>query len=236
MRPPSSNPRRLLVIEDEASLGEMIVSNLATEGFLVSLAGDGEAGLASHATRPADLIILDLMLPGMSGFEVLRALRRRQDKVPVIILTARSASEDRVQGLSLGADDYLPKPFAMLELTARIRAILRRAAPEEESRRIARSGPFKIDYLHLSVHRGRTDLQLSLREFRLLEVLLAHPGRVHGRQDLVNLAWEADAHPTLRTVDKHIQALRRKLADSDENPAIQTLEREGYRWTLPVKS
>ena len=235
MRPNPQRQRRILIIEDEAALGAMVKANLETEGFTATHAADGSAGLAAHGLEPADLIILDLMMPGMDGFEVLRTLRRREDTVPVLILTARSGSEDRIQGLSYGADDYLPKPFAMLELTARIRAILRRATPDEETRRIARSGPYKIDYLHLSVHRGRTDLLMSLREFRLLEVLLAHPGRVHGRQDLVNLAWEADAHPTLRTVDKHIQALRKKLADTDENPAIQTLEREGYRWTLPVK-
>jgi len=235
MRPNPQRPRRVLVIEDEEALGTLLKTNLESEGFNTTLEGDGEGGLAAHIREAADLIVLDLSLPGMDGFEVLRTLRRRQDKVPVLILTARSGSDDRIQGLSYGADDYLAKPFAMLELTARIRAILRRAAPEDEGRRIARSGPYKIDYLHLCVHRGRTDTLLSLREFRLLEVLLAHPGRVHGRQDLVNLAWEADAHPTLRTVDKHINALRKKLGDSDENPAIQTLEREGYRWTLPVK-
>jgi DNA-binding response OmpR family regulator len=233
-----SNPRkqrRILIIEDEVALGEMVKVNLETEGFEVAVATDGVMGLGAHSQCPADLIILDLMMPIMDGLEVLRTLRRRQDTVPIIILTARSGSEDRIQGLSYGADDYLPKPFAVLELSARIHAILRRAHSDLETHRIVRSGPFKIDFLHLSVHRGRTDLLLSLREFRLLEVLLAHPGRVHGRQDLVNLAWEADAHPTLRTVDKHIQALRKKLDDSETSPAIQTLEREGYRWTLPVK-
>lgn len=232
-RPPS--PNRILIVEDEGVLAELIRTNLESEGFAVRLAEDGPSGLYQHRMDPADLIILDLMLPGMNGFEVLRSLRRQQDVVPVLILTARAASEDRIQGLSYGADDYLGKPFAMLELVARVRAILRRSAPSEAPARLLKSGPFTINIQLFSVERGRTDLGLSLREFRLLEVLVSHPGHVHSRQDLVNLAWERDARPTLRTVDKHIQSLRKKLNDTEDNPIIETLEREGYRWCLPVK-
>lgn len=231
--PKHSNPL-ILVVEDESTLAELIHTNLATEGFFVAIAADGEMALEAHRVGPADLIVLDLGLPGMGGFEVLRTLRRKQDKVPVLILTSRGGSEDRIQGLHYGADDYLAKPFAMLELVARIRAILRRSEPAEAVKRVLQSGPFKINLIQFTVHRGRTDLNLSMKEFRLLEVLTSHPGRIHSRQDLVNLAWEHDARPTLRTVDKHIQTLRRKLGDSDEHPIIQTLEREGYRWVLPV--
>jgi len=234
--PPPDTPRlRILVVEDEATLGDLVRTNLDGEGFEVILSGDGESALELQQMNPAALIVLDLGLPGMSGFEVLRALRRRQDEVPILILTARGASDDRIQGLHYGADDYMAKPFAMLELVARIRAILRRASPAEAPRRAIQSGPFRIDLVHLSVYRGRTDLQLSVKEFRLLEVLLSHPGRIHSRQELVNLAWEHDARPTLRTVDKHVQSLRRKLDDSDAHPYIQTLEREGYRWLLKVQ-
>lgn len=232
--PKSLNPK-ILIVEDEGELAELIQTNLEPEGFSVFLALDGETALESHRICPADLMVLDLGLPGMGGFEVLRALRRKQDKVPVLILTSRAGSEDRVQGLHYGADDYLTKPFAMLELVARIRAILRRSAPPEVAKRILTSGPFKINLVQFTVHRGRTDLNLSMKEFRLLEVMTSHPGRVHSRQDLVNLAWEHDARPTLRTVDKHIQTLRQKLGDSEEHPIIQTLEREGYRWLLPVR-
>ena len=231
--PQTSNPQ-VLVVEDEVDLADLIRTNLASEGFSVVLAPDGEAALESHRVSPPDLMVLDLGLPGMGGLEVLRAIRRKQDKVPVLILTSRAGQEDRVQGLHYGADDYLTKPFAMLELVARIRAILRRAAPPEMARRILTSGPFKINLVQFTVHRGRLDLNLSMKEFRLLEVMTSHPGRIHSRQDLVNLAWEHDARPTLRTVDKHIQTLRKKLGDSDEHPIIQTLEREGYRWLLPV--
>ena len=236
MPPPEHPCPRILVVEDEATLADLIRTNLDGEGFEVILSGDGESALELQQMGPAALIVLDLGLPGMSGFEVLRALRRRQDEVPVLILTARGASDDRIQGLHYGADDYMAKPFAMLELVARIRAILRRSSPTEARPRILQSGPFRIDANQFTVHRGRADLGLNLKEFRLLEVLLAHPGRVHSRQELVNLAWEHDARPTLRTVDKHIQTLRTKLGDSDEHPYIKTLEREGYRWQLPVKS
>jgi DNA-binding response OmpR family regulator len=231
---PKSLSPQILIVEDEGELAELIRTNLEPEGFSVFLAPDGETALESHRIRPADLIVLDVGLPGMGGFEVLRALRRKQDKVPVLILTSRAGSDDRVQGLHYGADDYLTKPFAMLELVARIRAILRRSAPPDITRRVLTSGPFKINLVQFTVHRGRADLNLSMKEFRLLEVMTSHPGRIHSRQDLVNLAWEHDARPTLRTVDKHIQTLRRKLGDSDEHPIIQTLEREGYRWLLPV--
>lgn len=236
MRSPLPQPRRILVVEDEPDMGAMIQANLETEGFSVTWVQDGEACIQAHAAQPADLVVLDLMLPGMDGSAVLRTLRRRNDRVPVIILTARSGQEDRLSGLSDGADDYLTKPFAILELVARIRAILRRIAEPVSTPRALRSGPFRFDFLHLTVARGRTDLAMTLREFRILEVLIAHPGRVHSRQDLVDLAWDKDARPTLRTVDKHIEALRRKLGDTEEHPVIQTLEREGYRWMLPVKS
>ncbi len=231
---PPSAPR-ILVVEDEAVLAELIRTNLEPEGFLVALAGTGEAALAAQSARPADLVVLDLMLPGMGGFEVLRTLRRRKDRTPVLILTSRSGSEDRIQGLHYGADDYMEKPFAMLELVARIRAILRRSDPDQAERRVLLSGPFRIDLLQFAASRGRTDLNLTMKEFRILEVLVSHPGRVHSRQEIINLAWDRDARPTLRTVDKHIQSLRGKLGDTDAHPCIQTLEREGYRWQLPVR-
>lgn len=233
MSPKSPSPQ-ILIVEDESELAALIKTNLESEGLTVLISPDGETALESHRLKPSDLFILDLGLPRMGGLEVLRALRRKQDRVPVLILTSRAGTDDRIQGLQYGADDYLTKPFAMLELVARIQAILRRSAPPESTTRILTSGPFKINLVQFTVHRGRVDLNLSMKEFRLLEVLTSHPGRIHSRQDLVNLAWEHDARPTLRTVDKHIQVLRRKLGDNNDHPVIQTLEREGYRWVLPV--
>lgn len=225
---------RILLVEDEARIAEMVRINLEAEGFAVTVAPDGPSGLAIQQETPVDLVVLDLVLPGMHGLELLRTLRRRRDPVPVIILTAHHASEDRIQGLSAGADDYIGKPFSVLELVARIRAILRRSERGLSEARTLRSGPFSINLVHFAVHAGRRDLQLSLREFRLLEALATHPGRVLGRGELVNLAWDHDAQPTPRTVDVHIAALRRKLGEATGQAVIQTVEREGYRWVLPV--
>ncbi len=227
-------PDRILVIEDEPEIAEMLKLNLEAAGFQAETAGDGGEGLAIQESRPADLIVLDLMLPRVGGMEVLHVLRRRRDPVPVLILTARTGDADLLQGLAQGADDYLGKPFSTLELIARIRAILRRTRNQESQPRILRSGPFRINFLQLDVHRGRTNLNLTLREFRLLEVLLSNPGRVNSRQELLNMAWDPDGKPMPKTVDVHIGTLRKKLGDTDKSPFIQTLDREGYRWMLPV--
>ncbi|BDU74774.1 DNA-binding response regulator [Mesoterricola silvestris] len=235
--PPSPSPLpHVLVVEDESRIAELIRMNLEAKEFRVSLAGDGRSALALQRESPPDLVVLDLMLPDMDGFEVLQTLRLRQESLPVLILTARTSDEDRLQGLTLGADDYLGKPFSILELIARIQAILRRSQPARElPGRILCSGPFRINLVQLTVHRGRVDLQLTLREFRILEALVAHPGRAHSRRELIQMAWNVDARPLPRTVNVHIGTLRRKLGDSEARPFIQTLEREGYRWLLPVR-
>lgn len=233
--PSTPQAHRLLLVEDDVGLAHGIQQNLASEGFEILVAGHGEGALALLEVERADLIVLDLMLPGMNGFEVLQTLRGRGNATPVLILSARSEATDRLSGLSFGADDYLTKPFSMLELTARIRAILRRAQPQSLPARILKSGPFLINTLLMTVHRGRTSLDVSTREFRLLQVLITHAGRIHSRRELINMAWEKDARPTPRAVDAHIAALRRKLGDSERTPCIQTVEREGYRWLLPVQ-
>lgn len=234
MAPRIPSRPRILVIEDEPEISEMLALNLEAAGFEVEAARDGAAGLAAQERRPADLVVLDLMLPKVGGFEVLHILRRRQDAVPVLILTARTGDADRIKGLSQGADDYLGKPFSVLELIERVRAILRRTHGAEAQPRVLRSGPFRINLIKLNVLRGRVDLGLTLREFRLLEVLVTNPGRVNSRQELLNMAWDPDGRPMPKTVDVHIGSLRRKLGDSDHTPFIQTLDREGYRWMLPV--
>jgi two-component system phosphate regulon response regulator PhoB len=200
----------------------------------VDAVADGIPALASQQARPADLIILDLMLPEMDGFRVLRALRDKQDPVPVLMLTARGAENDRVQGLSLGADDYLVKPFSVLELVARVKAILRRTRPVDRPQAM-RSGPFRFNIPALEVSRAGKPLDLTPREFRLLEILVTHPGRTHSRTELLQLAWEADARPSPRTVDVHVANLRKKLEGADGHTWIATVGREGYRWTEPVE-
>ena len=224
----------ILVVEDQPSLCQLLVSNLSFEGYSVEATGDGGPALAAHAAHRADLILLDLMLPQMDGFEVLRTLRERQDEVPVLMLTARGEETDRVQGLSLGADDYLVKPFSVLELLARVKAILRRSRPMDRPP-LLRSGPFRFNLPRLEATREGQELDLTPREFRLLEILIAHPGRTHSRKELLQLAWESDARPSARTVDVHIANLRRKLQEDPARPWIATVGGEGYRWVAAVE-
>jgi len=220
----------ILVVEDDPDLQQLLVTNLEYEGYTVALAGDGGPALEIHGQRRADLILLDLMLPGLDGFQVLRTLRGDGDAVPVLMLTARGAEADRVKGLSLGADDYLVKPFSILELLARIKAILRRSRPAAPSQQIA-CGPFRFDFGAMTALRDGQPLDLTSREMRLLEILVTYPGRTHSRTDLLRLAWEVDARPSPRTVDVHVANLRRKLGDEEKRRLIATVEGEGYRWT-----
>ncbi len=225
----------ILVVEDETSLRQLLTQNLSYEGYSVVSAADGAEALSSHKARRADLIVLDLMLPVVDGFQVLRTLREHQDPVPVLMLTARGAEQDRVQGLSLGADDYLVKPFSVLELLARVKAILRRTRPLEKPKAL-RSGPFRFDLPRLEATRDEQIMDLTPREFRLLEILITHPGRTHSRQELLQLAWDKDAQPTPRTVDVHIANLRKKLGEEQGKSYIATVGGEGYRWVLPVST
>lgn len=224
----------ILVVEDEPSLCQLLVNNLSFEGYSVEAVEDGVPALAAHGARRADLIVLDLMLPQLDGFEVLRTLRERKDEVPVLLLTARGEESDRVRGLSLGADDYLVKPFSVLELMARVKAILRRTRPVDRPARL-RSGPFRFDLPRLEARREDRPLELTPREFRLLEILITHAGRTHSRKELLQLAWEPDARPSARTVDVHIANLRRKLGEELGSPWITTVGGEGYRWITPVE-
>jgi DNA-binding response OmpR family regulator len=220
----------LLVVEDEVELQRLLVTNLQYEGFSVEVASDGGPALEAHERHRADLILLDLMLPGTDGFEVLETLRQRNDSVPVLMLTARGAEADRVKGLSLGADDYMIKPFSILELVARIRAILRRTKTPAPSRNVT-FGPFEFDFTAMTACKGGLSLELTSREMRILEVLVTYPGQTHSRSDLLRLAWEQDARPSPRTVDVHVANLRKKLGDDEKRHLIATVGGEGYRWT-----
>lgn len=224
----------LLVVEDEPNLRQLLVNNLTFEGYSVEAVDDGLKGLLAHRARRADLIVLDLMLPHMDGFQVLQELRKAKDPVPVIMLTARGSESDRVHGLSLGADDYLVKPFSVLEFIARIKAILRRTQPPAPPT-VLRSGAYRFDLTAMTASRDDRPLDLTPREFRLLEILITHAGRTHSRTELLDQAWGADARPTPRTVDVHIANLRKKLGDDGEKNLIATVGGEGYRWTVLVE-
>ena len=224
---------RILVIEDNPDLAYGLRNNLEIEGYEVEVAGDGPKGLAqARVTRP-DLIVLDLMLPGMDGFHLLRALRNEGVRTPVLILTARGEEADKVRGLRLGADDYVTKPFGVLELLARVEALLRRAAPLGPTAGLAASERFgSVEVLPPSrtVLRRGQPVALTPKEFDLLVALLKRRGAVASRVELLTEVWGYNASVLSRTVDTHIAELRSKLEDDPSKPRhILTARKAGYR-------
>jgi len=221
---------RVLIIEDDADLGFGLGNNLEIEGYAVELAADGVAGLAAMATGRFDLVVLDLMLPGLDGFRVLRTLRERGDRTPVLILTARDQEQDKVRGLRLGADDYVTKPFGVLEVLARIEALLRRTRPAETTSGLARFGDIEVDPGTRTVHRHGVRVAVSPKEFDLLWALLVAAGSVLSRQELMQRVWGYQATVLSRTVDTHIAELRRKLERDPGVPRhLLTVRKAGYR-------
>ena len=225
---------RILLIEDNRDLAFGLRNNLEIEGYEVAQAEDGRTGLRVFAESRPDLVILDLMLPELDGFRVLRALRREGHSTPVLLLTARGEEADKVRGLRMGADDYVTKPFGLLELLARVEALLRRAggpaAPGEAGRAAHRFGQIQVDPASRTVHRGAESVELAPKEFDLLLALLAARGAVVTRLQLLREVWGYSSAVVSRTVDTHIAELRRKL---EENPAapkhILTVRKTGYR-------
>jgi DNA-binding response OmpR family regulator len=224
--------KRILVVDDEANLRHTLGYALRQEGYEVAVAEDGEAGLAAFRRSPADLVVLDVMLPRMDGYEVCRRLRRESD-VPVIMLTARDSELDKIVGLEIGADDYLAKPFSMRELIARVRALLRRARPAPEPARgaaLALAG-LVVDVARHRVTRDGEEVQLKPREFDLLAFLMGDPGRVFGRDEILVGVWGNDYGGEVRTVDTHVKTLRERLGDRADRPRwIETVRGVGYRF------
>ena len=223
----------LLVVEDEDALSTLLSYNLEKEGYKVTVATDGEEGLMLVDERLPDLIVLDWMLPKVSGIEVCRRLRTRAEtrNVPIIMLTARGEESDRIRGLDTGADDYITKPFSMTELTARIRAVLRRIRPGLSEDRI-RHGDIVIDRVAHRVKREGREVHLGPTEFRLLDYLMQHPGRVFSREQLLDAVWGSDVYVEARTVDVHIGRLRKALNLSEESDPIRTVRSAGYSLDL----
>ena len=230
--------RRVLIIEDEPGLVMALTQRLGSEGYSVETASDGEQGLARGASESFDCIILDLMLPHKSGFDICRDLRGRGVDTPIIMLTARGQVVDRVVGLKLGADDYLTKPFAMMELLARIEALLRRTTGFPASRVSSRSpaevyrfGSVSVDFRRTIVTRNNEPMDVSAREFKLLRYLIEHSGATVSRDELLNEVWGYNTLTTTRTVDVHISLLRQKIEDDPRHPkSILTVHGFGYKF------
>jgi two-component system, OmpR family, alkaline phosphatase synthesis response regulator PhoP len=225
---------RILVVEDNADLAYGLRNNLEIEGYEVSVARDGVAGLKLFADAKPHLVILDIMLPALDGFRVLKAIRQHDRTTPVLLLTARGEEADKVRGLKLGADDYVTKPFGILELLARVEALLRRAEPTQSAQAAAhethRFGEIEVDTAACAVKRASETVELAPKEFSLLLALLRARGAVVSRLQLMREVWGYSAAVVSRTVDTHIAELRRKL---EENPAaprhILTVRKTGYR-------
>jgi two-component system copper resistance phosphate regulon response regulator CusR len=220
---------RILVIEDEQKLGNALREGLQAEEYEVALAHSGEEGFYLAQTEAFELLVLDVMLPGRNGFEILATLRQHGFKTPVLMLTARDAVEDRVRGLDTGADDYLVKPFAFPELLARVRALCRRGIVPETSPKL-RMADLEVDVAARSVTRGGQTLELTAREFELLEYLLRHQSHVVSREMLTRDVWkEAGRHTPLdNVIDVHVARLRRKIDDQFERKLVHTVRGVGF--------
>jgi len=228
----------VLVVEDDPILLSTLAYNLSREGYRVLTATNGESGLscARREQQQLDLVLLDVMLPGMSGFQVLRILRSESD-IPILMLSARGEEQDRVDGLELGADDYIVKPFALRELMARVRAgVRRRAVPAAQPPAVLYRGPLQVEPDRRRAVVRDHELQLRPKEFGLLATLALEPGRVFSRQDLLDAIWGEEVIVDERTVDVHISWLRGKLADAGMSAdAIRTVYGAGYRFVVPAR-
>src|ERR1700682_5149899 len=218
---------RILVVEDERKIANFIQKGLKEFGFAVDLIGRGDEALEIILDNPFDAVVLDIMLPGRDGLSILRALRERTNCVPVLILTARGEISEKVEGLNLGADDYLAKPFSIDELVARLRALIRRNSGESLIR--YRVHDLSLDLATRAVRRGSRRIELTTREFSLLECLMRSPGRVFTRTQLCQHVWEYHFDPETNLVDVYIQRLRRKIDDGEATKLIQTVRGVGYR-------
>ena len=220
---------RVLVVEDEEALSQLLKYNLEKEGYRVSLAHDGEEAMVVADEVKPDLVLLDWMLPKAPGIEVCRQLRARQDtrNTPIVMLTARDEEADRIRGLDTGADDYISKPFSMVELLARLRAVMRRIRPGLAEDKV-RVGDIVMDRVSHRVRRGNREVHLGPTEFRILDHLMQHPGRVFSREQLLDAVWGSDVYVEARTVDVHIGRLRKALNDDAESDPIRTVRSAGY--------
>jgi DNA-binding response OmpR family regulator len=232
----------ILVAEDDANIRNGLIDTLESEGYQATPAADGEQALHLFQSGTFDLVLLDIMMPGKSGYDVCRAIRSRNEEIPIIMLTAKGAEIDKVVGLKLGADDYITKPFGLHELLARIAAVLRRAQrkPNRPKTEVALPDSFvfgaaQIDSRQFRAQTGKKIHSLSGRELRLLELFYTHPNEVLSRDQLLNQAWGVEYYGTTRTLDQHIAQLRKKIEPNPARPTvIVTVHGIGYRYQKPA--
>jgi len=229
-------PKRIAIVEDEAELASLIEYNLAHQGYLTEVLGGSEGTLQALEQSRPDLILLDVMLPEIDGFELCRRIRQSPvlARTPVLFLTARSDEVDRVLGLEIGGDDYMTKPFSPRELVARVKAHLRREELDTEPGAVE-IGPFRLDHGARRVFLGEREIELTSTEFNLLEFFLNHPGRAYSRDQLLENVWGQQRYVTPRTVDVHVRRLRERIEEQPESPRYLTTVRGfGYRFEEPV--
>ncbi len=218
---------KILVVEDDKKLGGFVRKGLEAQGFVVDFSADGNEGFTLATTRSYDALVLDIMLPGRDGLSILRNLRERHSSVPVILLTARSALNERLDGLNLGADDYLTKPFFIEELVARLHALLRRASGQQTS--LLEHGDISVNLITREVKRAGENVELTAREFALLTCLMRSPGRTFTRAQICEQVWNYHFDPGTNLVDVYVQHLRKKLGSTPAEPVIETVRSVGYR-------
>lgn len=222
---------RVLVVEDDSAMAVALQDGFSYEGFEVDVASDGAKGLRLANEGNPDVIVLDVMLPKLSGIDVCKRIRQNNNRVPIIMLTARGQEADKIAGLKSGADDYVTKPFSFLELFARVEAVLRRAQGRVDEAESYEFGNVNIDFRRSQAFKHGKHLSLSPREFKLLRFLIDHRGEVLARERLLNAVWDYDNVPFTRTVDMHIAKLRKKIEDTPQDPTfIVTVHRVGYRF------
>ncbi|ATW23867.1 response regulator transcription factor [Candidatus Formimonas warabiya] len=224
--------QKILIVDDEENIVSLIEYNLKNAGFQTIAAYDGRKAVTMAREQRPDLIVLDVMLPGMDGFDVVRELRK-ESNVPVLMLTARAEEFDRVLALELGADDYLIKPFSTRELVARVKAILRRVTsePREEEKAVIKAGPITVDVERHEVHVDEKEIQLTAKEYELLKLLVTNRGRVFSREKLLEQLWDYDYFGDTRTIDVHMRHLREKIEQDSANPRyLKTIRGVGYKF------
>ena len=217
---------RILVIEDERKVASFIKHGLEEERYIVEIAYDGNTGLEMAMNNQFDAILLDVMLPGRDGFSILKELRETGVSTPVLVLTARGATEERVQGLDLGADDYLAKPFSFEELAARLRSILRRSSPEKSTK--LRCSDLVLDTVSHFAYRFGKEIELTTKEYALLELFMMHPGRILSREMISEHLWDMNFDPKSNVIDSFVKFLRQKIDKGFETPLIHTVRGAGY--------